>query len=466
MQKRVLWRRTATSLLLLFAMLFVGIAVFLPTVVSAEFTDHFEDFEDFSFQTRSNATQNSSSTDLRFAYSIGALYYDEVGFVFSTSNSNPNVNNGTKYRATNVYSSITTENGTIPARSGRYWVAVKLSGIPKNKFEQRIYIRPYLKYDGIYYYGDTKGITVLEALTYDKTVAGESNVFDSKSPSGSYYSEGTFIVSKSASQIRGNKHFYPTTAEPNGNDVWFEYSFLWNPTFENWTGLAEMEVASIWQGDGVYNHHRALYYNYMRDNVKSYCPFGGHFDYTTELPNVGSACFINPGNGQPIYLGDFANPITEADSPSFGEYGWHRIGVHFHQEAAASGGNVVYTGIHELYLDGVKVWVTRTNMQGNNGKSLKDKGVLLWTARTTAASGYEQGPGGLYYKENNVYIKLFMDYSLTSAPKSVFVAVADVHWTCGNGFVRQVSPVSNPIERKITLGGTTCSAKIWYVFDN
>ena len=470
MQKRTQARRTATSLLLFFAMLIVGVAVFFPTLVSAEYTDHFEDFEDFGFQVRTNATQNSSSTGLRFVYTIGALYYDKVGFVFSTSNQNPTVG-GTgcaSYRASTVYPSITTDGVAYPARSGRYWVAVELTGIPHAKFDKRIYVRPYLQYEGEYYYGDVKDITVCEALTYDKTVAGEEEIFDSRHPAGQYYNTNyhTFVVSKKARDFCGDKVFHPTTADPDGNDLWFEYSFLWNPTFDNWTELSEMEVAGIWNQDGLYQHHRAFYYCYLSANAVTYCPYAGHFDYTTQVPGIYEACFLDPGNGQPIYLGDFDNPITEASSPAFGEYGWHRVGVRFHQEATKSGSNVVYSGIHELYVDGVKVWVTRTNVQGNNGKSLMEKDAMLWTARTTAASGYEAGPGGLYYKENhNISFKLYMDQSLLTSAKSIFVAVADVHWTCGDGFVRRVSPVSNPKDRELILGQTRCSGKIWYVFD-
>ena len=153
-------------------MLIVSVAVFFPTLVSAEYTDHFEDFEDFGFQVRTNATQNSSSTGLRFVYTIGALYYDKVGFVFSTSNQNPTVG-GTgcaSYRASTVYPSITTDGVAYPARSGRYWVAVELTGIPHAKFDKRIYVRPYLQYEGEYYYGDTDavgGVEVAEALGED-----------------------------------------------------------------------------------------------------------------------------------------------------------------------------------------------------------------------------------------------------------------------------------------------------------
>lgn len=450
MHKRNQTQRTATSILLLFAVLFVSIAVFLPTVVSAEYTDHYEDFEDFCFQTRPNATQNSSSTDLRFAFSIGALYYDEVGFVFSTSNSDPTVSSGTKYTATTVYRSVTTENGELSARSGRYWVAVKLAGIPRNKFEQRIYVRPYIKYDGEYYYGDTKGITVLEALTYDKTVAGESNIYCSKQHGG-IYAEGQYAfvlgMSKTYQNIQGSNHFYPTSSNPDGNDLFFEYSFLWNPTLRGQDN-PEIKAMTLRISD---SKRVNIYCLYSDDNVTQWCPYYGAFDYFSEYPSS-SAAVLYGGAG-----GYSPTPHPASGYPYVGEYGWHRIGVRLHQEVASvSGSTVSYGGYSELYVDGVRVWKISINY--NN--ALKSKDLLLFTA--TASGGQITG-----YADNTkgVRVQLRLD-SISRSDEAVYVAVSDAQWTCGHDFVRKVSPVANPAERKITLGGTTCSAKIWYVFDN
>ncbi|MBR5043975.1 MAG: hypothetical protein IKX66_01390, partial [Clostridia bacterium] len=49
-------------------------------------------------------------------------------------------------------------------------------------------------------------------------------VFDSKNPSGQYYSGGIFAVSKKAADIRGDNHFCPDESNGMaGNDLWFEY---------------------------------------------------------------------------------------------------------------------------------------------------------------------------------------------------------------------------------------------------
>ena len=280
-------------------------------------------------------------------------------------------------------------------------------------------------------------------------------VYNTSNPSGPYYNSGKFIVSKSTEDIRGDNHFCPTEGDPDGNDLWFEYSFLWNESFANWIGLAEMEVAGLWNADGRYAHHRPLFYCYMRDGVKDYCPYAAHFDYTTHMPGLGSGVFLDPGNGQKIYLGGHDDVLTEESHPSLGEYGWHRIGVHFHQEVAEydeAKGGTVYAGYHELFIDGVKVWKILSNIQGrwtdnswntNSGKDMKSTNCMLWTAEYDGVNWT--------YSENNVSVKVYMDANLSSALGSVYVVVDDPIWTCGSGFALNVEPNPTPTETTITL---------------
>ena len=279
--------------------------------------------------------------------------------------------------------------------------------------------------------------------TIEKDLEFAPDVYHSKEASS------TFAVFKSSEEIRGDKHFYPTEEDIDGNDLWFEYSFLWNPSYANWTGLAEMEVAGLWNSANTYEKHRPLFYGYLRDGVKDYCPHAGHFDYTTQMPGIGKECILDPGNGQPIYQG------TASSSPALGEYGWHRVGVHYHQEVAEYSeekGGVVYAGYHELYIDGVKVWVIVSNMQGNwkdgawntnNNKDLKSRDSLLWTATYDGANWT--------YAENNVLVKVYMDASIRSTANPVYVVIDDPIWTCGDGFVLNVEPNTNPTETTITL---------------
>ena len=264
----------------------------------------------------------------------------------------------------------------------------------------------------------------------------------------------TYTISKSAGEIRGDKHFHPTEEDLDGNDLWFEYSFLWNETFANWDGLSEMEVAGIWNSADSYAKHRPFYYFYATDNPGKDCPFGGHFDYSAYMPGMSWNCAVDPGNGQPIYKAGWASPITEADSPAIGEYGWHRFGVHFHQEVveySEEKGGTVYSGYHELFIDGVKVWKIMTNMQGNwknnkwndVDKSLKGTDSLLWTA--------EYDGSNWTYTENDVSVKIYFNPGIRGSLESVYVVIDDPIWTCGDGFALNVVPDEDPAETTVTL---------------
>ena len=451
MYNRGTLRRTISALLLSLAMLIVSVAMIVPT--SADYTGGTPDIRDFGFQTLSDASQTSSSTDLRFVFTIGSLAYDEVGFVFSSTNPAPTVNDSDRWRATTVYSSISAGSGTVSAPAGRYWVAVKLSNVPNAHFEDAIYVRPYVKNNGVYSYADAKSITVCEALTFDKTVAGEENVYDSTNPSGPYDVLEGFEIAKRYADIRGSEHFYPHSSNNyEGNDLWFEYSFLWNRTLENWdTGGSRMEVMRLLRSN---TGHRALYLLFARDGVSQYVPFKGHFDMANNYPDAIES--IIEGTQYPVgYV-----PVperTEDKSPAIGAEGWHRIGVRFHQEVASvSGSTVTYAGFTELYLDGVKLWKVAADVNG----TLKNDGLLLFNAWASNGNVTSYSDGN-----NWTYVQMRMS-AIANSTNPVYVAVSDVHWTCGDGFVRQVSPVSDPAERTINLGGTVCSAKIWYVFDN
>lgn len=221
----------------------------------------------------------------------------------------------------------------------------------------------------------------------------ELTVYDSSKLSGPYAEGSAIVISKSIKDARGDKHFYPTSDDDDGNDLWFEYSFLWNPSLENYTGNTHVKAISFRNVSGAF---KDFYLLYTRDGVATDCPYKGHIDFTTYFPTTPStACVEELDNGGPRYLGGWAaeKPIPRTASPclydeeSQTQSGWHRIGFRFHQEAAIEQGAVVYTGFSELFIDGVKVWKVRTNMQGgkkNDGswadsdnKSLKNNNLLL-----------------------------------------------------------------------------------------
>ena len=183
--------------------------------------------------------------------------------------------------------------------------------------------------------------------------------------------------------------------------------------------------------------------------------------------NPNWSCAEALDNGVPLYKAGWDSPITEASSPAIGGFGWHRIGFRYHQEAAIDETKgFVYTGWSELYVDGVKVWHVLTNVQGNwdgstwqnTAKALTAINVVLFNAEIDP-----DDPTALRYADNDeiaVELKLM---NVTESTKPVFIAYDDAHWTCGDGFVRDVEPVETPVVTSITLAeGVTVPATVYF----
>lgn len=497
-------KRRSISLLLIFAMMTVALVSLLPLTAAADpVGDNAADIQDFSYQTLSNANQTDATTDLRVMFTIGSLDYDAVGFVFSTSNSAPTAGGAGTYSTTTVHSTINAGGGNIPAGPGRFWVAVKLHNIPLASFETPIYVRPFIQVGENYSYIDAAVITVCEALTFDKTVAGESEIFDFSNPSsGTEYSYeyNKFTVSKTIADIRGDQHFFKTSDDDDWKELYFEYSILWNPTLAN-TADARMSVASFKDCE--------LFGFYTRDD-NDWHEYGGHFDMNKTFV-YGSKAMDGPSwtsyEGTPTsciqndktYKGSMDAPITADSYPAIGQYGWHRIGFVYNMSTQSNSTKqnkdshgVLYWATSSLYIDGVKVWEVRNSIQGwwkesetkwsGTKYALRPNFAMPWMAiKDGAASLTSQFDNekilynGIWYTEiDDVTVKMQIP-NVSSATGDAFVAVSDVHWSCGGGFRRNVSPVADPVDRTIVLDdkGTadpaddvTCSGKIWYVFDN
>ena len=89
---------------------------------------------------------------------------------------------------------------------------------------------------------------------------------------------------------------------------------------------------------------------------------------------------------------------------------------------------------------------------GEGGRNL-----LLWTA--TATDGVITD----YADNDDVKGELRIE-GITGSTNAVFIAIDDVHWTCGNdGFVKGVVRVDNPAESTYTiLNGPTVSTRMFF----
>ena len=140
--------------------------------------------------------------------------------------------------------------------------------------------------------------------------------------------------------VLDGKHFYPTEENPNGLDLFVEFSLLWNETLAN-SAKGWAEFARFHAKGKLTNYDSAFWYALKDDCTTVWCQEAGGFEY---------------GTGDKVTFGPAI--ADGGEFPFIGEYGWHRIGIQIHQEVASvSGSTVTYKFISTLYVDGVKTSV-------------------------------------------------------------------------------------------------------------
>ena len=291
--------------------------------------------------------------------------------------------------------------------------------------------------------------------------------FSSVDRVGKWADQNDFRMHMSIGTIRGDKSFAPTEEDPDGNDLWFEYSLLWNETLYNRDSpknLAEIRMFGFRESTN-WSAYRGFYYLYLRDDndgfhTSSDCPWRGHIDYstydTTANPHENCAYDLselgNTLNGRLIgrYKAGWDPKRTESpylwDSEWQTMGGWHRVGFRYHQEAAIVEGAVVYSGYTELYIDGVLCWKIDSNFKPGHEESLVTKNLLLWTAEIDP----EDDTKLIYTNHDSMMVEMRLD-SVGNSSKEVLIAVDDVRWTCGDGFAVDVVRVENPKPVRIEL---------------
>ena len=419
--------RKALPLLLLFAMLIVSLAVILPMVVSADAKQEMDDFNCQTLTTLNLANPKDDKTELRFLYTIGSLAYKEVGFVFSKTNTTPTIGGGgcKKVAASSVHSAIIENGEPRSAGEGRYWVALKLVDIPHAFFDSPIYVSAYVvALNGTIRYSDAHSVSVCEAKGHTHTVSTPDytipasvlskakkvghcagcnldNVTQTtggnfsatelrfKSGGGAGFTNDSFDPNVKFSTVRGSDHFYPTEGYPKGKDFYFEIDLLWNSTIAN-SPDDEFHLL-IWNDDysGEGDKYNNIFLLAPKDNAKGcYCKFAGGFDY-----GAGTEVLDGPAAGDSNPWGNYPN-IESTDGAN--DYGWHRLGVRLHQEAAIVEGAVVYSGVAYLYIDGLQRWAIQLNMA-----ELNSKGNLLFIASIDPEDAtklkYEDNDGNRYF---------------------------------------------------------------------
>ena len=353
--------------------------------------------------------------------------------------------------------------------------------------------------------GHKSGVCTLCSTPVEEDIAWAPEIFNSKtydyvSNGDPNYGTGSFYISRLVDESRAEEqHFYPTEEQPLGNDLWFEYSILWNETLANYDGRlwdpvqkkfdenqeSVIALVSFRKKGGDQGTFKDLYRLYAVDNKSTTCPYAGHFSFETYRPGMEPAdsCVYDLGAGQ-TYKGVLDETVTAASFPSIGEYGWHRIGFRFHMEALVehvqkypkynanrADGEIVHNGWSELYVDGVLVWKVETSMQGywddsNPAKGewagrydgLRMNGISLFNANNDTTDTEK----AVYMDNTNLIVEVKLQNVKDCANPVIFV-YDDVICTCGDGFVRNVEPNPSPVAETLQIAdGVTVPATVYF----
>lgn len=478
MKNRTTKRRIA-SLLILFAMLFVGVAALLPTVVSADSILAADgEIEDFCYQTLTGADVLDSYTDLRFLFSVGSLEYDAVGFVFSTSNDSVKVDTPKKnYKSvTTVYSSVIANGEPIPAPNGRLWAAVKLSDIPHASFATYIYVRPFVEDGSGTRYGETKRINVCEALGHAHEIKDPTGTATLLTPGtrigdceacGLYgiveedvcaavadpLTENRYLVENYTSTAFGEYACFKDVLAPGetfcpdeennheGRDFYFEIDLLWNETMAN-CAVDELRFSLFSQvvKKGYLND---LFRFTPKNDSYSRNKYAGGFDYDTAIAVVSGPA---GGNGEPFDR----YPNLNASS-SENDWGWHKISVRYHEQAEVVDEVVVYTCYSYLYIDGEERWTIELDAD-----TLKNNAQLL----------YVMDVSGNYTAnlDANFRFSFWADNIKNSVAACYMVtANATARAVIPSEFSTGVVPVADPVDSKyVLMDDVVVPAKVFF----
>ena len=247
------------------------------------------------------------------------------------------------------------------------------------------------------------------------------------------------LLSKTLPDILNGDHFYPTEQDPDGKDVYFEIAVLWNETLANCANQYFQLCMNYKGGAGS-----ILFYFIPRDNAPdTWCKFAGGFDW-------------GRGKGDnPILFGPSGvEHGQKSDYPNIGEYGWHKIGFRYHQEASIVNNAVVYSGVSSLYIDGELVWQVDLNMD----RIKTDKNLLF---KATISEG------NLVYSDPDNVEKIRMQIrgeGINDSAAPTYFVFGDATWSViDSTWTPDIEPVANPTPAEYRLSDTlTVPASVYF----
>lgn len=257
-------------------------------------------------------------------------------------------------------------------------------------------------------------------------------------------------VSVTLGDVRGEgKHFYPDESNGyEGNDLYVEFSILWNET------LGNLDAAYMIGSVGG----KPFFFLAPYAGAKyADSPFAGTFEWMGhfEIPISDSEVTTPAGMcGPSENFSDYPNIAgTDQEHP---EYGWHRMGIRVHMELldGKTGEELSdYIQISTIFVDGVplcKLSTTATGLASNETK--------LFTAAP------DEG-GNVVYSDmdENTVVPFEIPTAKSKTDTTACIAIDDVSVTCGHGFVMQVEKVTNPTAATYEVEeGVEIPSTVWF----
>ena len=281
--------------------------------------------------------------------------------------------------------------------------------------------------------------TIGEDITFEPTIEAFT------ASSGQYNTEKAYYA-----DVRGDKHFYPTESDPEGNDLLVEFSILWNETVLDFDPAGNDYMCGRFDKNGPF-----YYFSPVVGCPTSDAAVAGAFEW---MGNFTTPISDSEVTTKPTMCGKSSNyddyPNINGADPDHPEYGWHRIGVRYHFELldGKTGAELSdYRGTVTVYLDGTAIYKLSTGDKG-----MQDKEAHLFNA-------VRDGDTVTYSDVDSFVIPFQINRAQAMSDKTVYLALADISVTCGKSFVMPVEKVASPEAATLTVAdGVDVPAPIYF----
>ncbi|MBR5044159.1 MAG: hypothetical protein IKX66_02315, partial [Clostridia bacterium] len=251
--------------------------------------------------------------------------------------------------------------------------------------------------------------------------------------SGQYNTEKVYFA-----DVRGDKHFYPTESDPDGNDLLVEFSILWNESILNFDPSADCYMCGRFEGG------KPLYYfSPVVGCPTSDAAVAGAFEWMGNFKTTVSDAEVTTPATMMAPSSNYADyPNINGTDPDHPEYGWHRIGVRYHFElldGKTGAERADYRGTVTVYLDGTAIYKLST---GDLGMQVKESHLF---------NAESDGANVTYSDVDSWVIPFQINKARAKADTTVYLALADISVTCGKSFVMPVEKVASPEAATLTV---------------